>query len=59
MQILENLLEDSESSAEAIAKKIYLSDRAIEKNIAKLKKAGIIDRIGAKKSGYWKIMQQK
>lgn len=34
---------------------IKVSTRGIEKQIAKLKSKGIIDRIGPDKGGYWKV----
>ncbi len=40
-----------------ISKKIKISTTAIEKNIAKLKKLKIIERIGPDKGGYWKIVK--
>lgn len=39
-----------------MAEQINVSISTIEKNIAKLKKAGIIERVGSTKSGYWKIV---
>jgi len=33
-----------------------LSTRAVEKQIAKLKKAGKLERMGYRKQGYWKII---
>ena len=41
-----------------MADRIKVSNRTIEKNIAKLKKEGIIERVGSTKSGYWKIRKQ-
>jgi len=38
-----------------LAGQLNLSTRAIEKNIAKLKTDGIIERIGADKGGRWKV----
>ncbi|MDR2424629.1 MAG: Fic family protein [Prevotellaceae bacterium] len=39
-----------------IAAKLGITERAIHKNIVKLKERGILTRIGADKNGYWKIM---
>jgi ATP-dependent DNA helicase RecG len=39
-----------------IAEKTKLSQSTIEKIVAKLKKAGILKRIGPDKGGYWKII---
>jgi ATP-dependent DNA helicase RecG len=43
-------------SAEKIAEKLHISPRTVEKHQAKLKDAGIIERVGSTKSGYWKIL---
>jgi fido (protein-threonine AMPylation protein)/biotin operon repressor len=42
-----------------LAERLQVSTRAIEKNIAKLKSDGILQRIGADKGGYWKINIKK
>ncbi len=34
---------------------IKISTRAIEKQLHKLKREGVIDRIGSDKGGYWKV----
>ena len=39
-----------------IADKTKLSQSTIEKNVAKLKKAGILKRIGPDKGGHWEIV---
>ena len=38
-----------------MADSIGISERAVEKQLAKLKGKGVIDRIGPDKGGYWKI----
>jgi len=38
-----------------MAEQISVSISIIEKNISKLKKAGIIERVGSTEGGYWKI----
>lgn len=41
-----------------IADKTKLSQSTIEKNVAKLKKAGILKRIGPDKGGHWEIVSR-
>ena len=41
-------------SAQNLAKTIGISDRAVEKQLAKLKGQGVIERIGPD-GGYWRI----
>ena len=42
-------------TASDLAIVIGMTSRAIEKIIGNLKKAGLIERIGSRKSGYWLI----
>ena len=39
-----------------LAEKLHISTRAVEKNIAKLKTEGMLERIGGDKGGQWKII---
>lgn len=54
-QILSLIRIDSRISAAAIAGRIGLTSRAVEKNIKQLRDAGILVRVGPAKGGYWKI----
>jgi len=38
-----------------MAQKIGITERAVEKQLARLKEKDIIDRIGPDKGGHWKI----
>jgi ATP-dependent DNA helicase RecG len=38
-----------------MAEKIGITSKGVEYNIDKLKKEGILNRIGPDKGGYWKI----
>lgn len=49
------LLEDGKLSAAALAEKIGISAKAVEKHLANLKADGIIKRIGPAKGGYWEV----
>jgi fido (protein-threonine AMPylation protein) len=42
-----------------IAAKLNISERAVKKNIAKLKGLGILARVGADKNGCWKIIEKE
>jgi ATP-dependent DNA helicase RecG len=50
------IAENPDYSAEKIAQKLNISPRTVEKHQAKLKDAGIIERIGSTKAGFWKIL---
>ena len=54
-KVIALLSEDGKLSAVALAEKIGISAKAIEKHLANLKADGIIERIGPAKGGYWKI----
>ena len=45
-------------SAAEIAMEIDMSARGVEKQIRKLREAGIIKRIGADRGGYWEIIER-
>ena len=49
------LSEDGKLSATALAEKIGISAKSVEKHLANLKADGIIERIGPAKGGYWKV----
>ena len=55
-KILELIKQDSKISAAGIAMEIGISSRGVEKQIKKLREAGIIKRNGADKGGYWEIV---
>jgi len=55
-KILRIILVDKNVSAQKIAEQLNISSRAVEKQIAKLKKQGILKRIGPAKGGYWKVI---
>lgn len=54
-KIIVFLAEDSKLSAAALAEKIGISVKAVEKHLANLKKDGLIEHIGPAKSGHWKV----
>ena len=55
-KILELIKQDPKISAAGIAMEIGISSRGVEKQIKKLREAGIIKRNGADKGGYWEIV---
>jgi len=55
-----NLLKNNpQISAKQLASQVGISQRKIEKNLAKLKSNGVIDRIGPAKSGRWVVKVSK
>ena len=57
--ILELILEDQYISKRELSDQIKISDTAVDKNISKLKKMGLLRRIGPAKGGYWKVIKKK
>lgn len=54
-QILEIIWNNPAASITEMAASIKISTTAIEKNIQKLKRKGILERVGSTKKGFWKI----
>ena len=54
-KIIALIAEDGKLSAAALAEKIGISAKAVEKQLAKLKSEGIIDRKGPAKGGEWVV----
>lgn len=54
-KIIVFLAEDGKLSAAALAEKIGISVKAVEKHLANLKKDGLIEHIGPAKDGHWKV----
>jgi predicted HTH transcriptional regulator len=53
-RILEIIWENPAATISELAKEIGISTTAVENNFAKLKKKGLLERIGSNKGGYWK-----
>jgi ATP-dependent DNA helicase RecG len=58
-KMLELIFQEQNISAVGLSAKIGISARAVEKQLAKLKDIGVIERIGADRGGYWIIMYDK
>ena len=54
-KIISLLCEDGRLSAVALAEKIGITAKAVEKHLARLKSDGIIQRIGPAKGGHWVV----
>ena len=55
-KILEMVLKNKYISAKELSENIGISETALEKNIGKLKKRGLLRRIGADRGGYWEVV---
>lgn len=58
-KILELILSDPQITIDQMSKFLKISDRAVKKNIKKLKEHGLLLRIGSDKGGYWRITKQQ
>ncbi|MCL2100510.1 MAG: putative DNA binding domain-containing protein [Fibromonadales bacterium] len=54
--ILEMIIEDNFVSAQSMANALKVSIKTIKRDIEKLKAKGLIERIGAAKGGYWRVL---
>ena len=57
-KIIKTIKNNPDISAGEIANIIGISQRAIEKNIAKLKRRNLLKRIGPDKGGHWKVIEK-
>lgn len=56
-RILEIIEEPPHASRKDIAERIGISEDGVKKQLANLKRMGLIERVGAARGGYWKIIQ--
>ncbi len=56
-KILQEISKDKFVSAPQLSKEVGISKRKIEENISKLKKKGLIKRIGPAKGGHWEVIR--
>ncbi|MBI5103137.1 MAG: winged helix-turn-helix transcriptional regulator [Nitrospirae bacterium] len=58
-KILDLISEDPSVSTEEMSKRIGITKKGIEWQIMRMKKEGILQRIGPAKGGYWKTIEEK
>jgi len=56
-KILELIQENAHISKKQMAESLGISETAVDKNIATLKKKGILKRVGPAKGGYWEVVE--
>ena len=54
-KIIKMMLENPKINRNAIAVEIGITTRGVQKSINALKAAGLVERIGSAKGGYWKV----
>ncbi len=57
-KIIDLLSEDGSLTIAKIADIIGISSKAVEKHLANLKSAGLIQRIGPDKGGHWQVLKK-
>lgn len=57
-KIIALLSQDNSLSAAALAERIGITPKAVEKHIAKMKAEGILKRIGPDKGGHWQVVEK-
>ena len=55
MKILGLIEQNKQKTIPELAEIREISERAVQKNIKKLKEKGVLERIGGRKEGYWQI----
>ena len=50
------VIEDNKIKISELAKKLYVTKKTINRDIAEFKKHGLLKRVGSKKSGTWELM---
>jgi predicted HTH transcriptional regulator len=58
-KILHLLAKNPNITSKEMAKLIGLTDDGVDWNLRKLKDAGLIQRVGGRKQGYWEIIKNK
>ena len=58
VQIIEIMKNTPNITLQEIAEKLNRSKRAVEMQVKKLREQEIIERVGADKNGYWKIIEK-
>ena len=56
--VLSLISHNPRSTSAEIGEKLGISDRMVRKHIATLRNAGIIERIGGNKVGYWNVISE-
>ena len=54
-EVLESIKENPKITRSELSETLRINPSAIQRHIQKLKKEGIMERIGGDKGGYWKI----
>ncbi len=57
-KIISLLSQDNSLSAAALAERIGITPKAVEKHIAKMKAEGILKRVGPDKGGHWRMIEK-
>ncbi|MFH1903545.1 MAG: ATP-binding protein [Candidatus Omnitrophota bacterium] len=55
-KILVLIQQNSRVTIDELATSLHLTDRAIKKNLAQMKKTGLLKRIGPDKGGHWEVV---
>ena len=59
IQIVELMSENNDLKIDDIVKRTGLSKSGINNRISSLKEKGVIERVGSKKTGHWKVNEEK
>lgn len=57
-EILKELKKSPDLSAKQLAGLLGITDRTVERQVAKLKEQNLLERVGSARGGYWKVMDK-
>ena len=52
----DEILKNPKATLSELSEKLEISDRTVKNHIALLKEANVIERVGGKTYGYWKVL---
>ena len=55
--MIDLILEDSEIKMSEMAEKLEVTTRTIEREMKKLREAGLVLRVGGKRYGHWEVQE--
>jgi len=58
IKILESMRDNKYITTKELSEHIKISTTAVDNNISKLKKKGLLRRIGPAKGGYWEVIEK-
>lgn len=58
LELLKLIIEDPEYNYSYLSKRLGISTKTISIRFKKLQQAGIVERVGSDRKGYWKVIER-